>query len=105
VLSVNKDDGIISHCWQVCVLYSLWRQWVFSKQWLWLTRFGISWVTCVDDGENRPWRHWRVEYESVHWERYILERKISVNEERRYDERQKHNGDCSRSEHGMNSPR
>ncbi len=104
-MSVNKDDGVIWQCWQYCVLGSVWRQYVFSKQRLWLTRFGRSWVTCVDDGKNRPWRHWRVDNELVHRERDSFERKISVNEERREDEWQKHNGECSRSEHAIDSPR
>jgi hypothetical protein len=61
-------------------------------------------VTWVDGGENRPWKHRRVEYELVHCERDNFDRNISVTEERRNDERQKHNGECSLSEHWIDSP-
>ena len=61
-------------------------------------------MTWVDDGENSPWEHWRVEYELVHFERDIVERNRSVNEDRSYVERQIHNGEFLRSGHGTVSP-
>ena len=106
LFSANGVEDVISHWEQRWIARIGCRQRLSSVQWLWLAKFGISWVTWVVDGENRPWRHWRVEFWIEHCRRSNFDRNTSGNEKRRYVDWQKHNGDCSRSaRHRLFSPR